>query len=65
MWSMRTNIEHGGLRITHWGPVAARHSWQADARDNGVAIFSTTTKRPIHANKVYAVAKRDWKCRYG
>jgi hypothetical protein len=31
MWSMRTNIEHGGLRITHWGAVAARHYWHADA----------------------------------
>ena len=45
--------------------VAARHSWHADACEN-VAVISPLRQSCLSiANKVYAAAKRDWKCRYG
>ena len=45
--------------------VAARHSWHADTCENGAVIFPLRQSCLSIANKVYAAAKRDWKCRYG
>jgi hypothetical protein len=72
-WSIRLTIRGQENKYRTWRianqltqvSVAARHSWHADACEN-VAVISPLRQSCLSiANKVYAAAKRDWKCRYG
>jgi hypothetical protein len=57
-------MEHRELRINSLSSVAARHSSLAGARENGAVISPLRQNCLSIANRAYAAATRDWKCRH-